>query len=71
VKPGDLVRLIPDEDDLFRLDDNIVGLIISDADGKDLLVNPEQNVRFFWLMINGSPHFRMPEDRLELISESG
>jgi len=71
MKPGDLVRLIPDEDDEPDRYDGIVGLIISDADGKDLLVNPEQDVRFFWLMINGSPHYRMPEDRLEVISEAG
>lgn len=70
MKPGDLVRLIPDEDDEPDRYDGIVGMILTECDGKDLLVSSETNVRFFWVMVNGSPYWRMPEDRLEVINAS-
>ena len=71
MKPGDLVRLIPDEDDEPDRYDGLVGMILKEDTVLNLLTNYEQNVRYFWLMVNGSPHWRMPEDRLELISEAG
>jgi hypothetical protein len=69
VKPGDLVRLIPDEDDEPDRYDGLVGLVLGEAD----VVLPDalkHKVRFFWIMVNGSPHWRMPEDRLEVIDEA-
>lgn len=60
MKPGDLVHLVPDEDD------GLVGLIIAEED----VVLPRpfgQKVRYFRLMVNGNSGWRMPEDRLELI----
>lgn len=71
MKPGDLVRLIPDEDDDPDRYDGLVGMILKEDTVLNLLTNYEQNVRYFWLMVNGSPHWRMPEDRLELIDETG
>ena len=69
MKPGDLVRLIPDEDDEPDRYDGLVGLILREA--RELYDDGDQNVRYFWVMVNGSPHWRMPEDRLEVISEGG
>lgn len=71
MKPGDLVRLIPDEDDEPDRYDGLVGMILKEDTVLNLLTNYEQNVRYFWLMVNGSPYWRMPEDRLEVISEGG
>ena len=70
MKPGDLVRLIPDEDDEPDRYDGLVGVILKEDYVLNLLTNYEQNVRYFWLMVNGSPDWRMPEDRLEVISDS-
>ena len=70
MKPGDLVRLIPDEDDEPDRYEGLVGLILS-ADGELGLSCGVQRVRFFRLLVNGSPYWRMPEDRLEVISEGG
>ena len=69
MKPGDLVHLVPDEDDEPDRYDGLVGLIIAEED----VVLPrlfEQKVRFFRLMVNGNPGWRMPEDRLELIDDT-
>ena len=68
MKPGDLVRLIPDDDDEPDRYDGLVGLILREA-GEPY--DDGQNVKYFWVMVNGSPHWRMPEDRLEVISEGG
>ena len=70
MKPGDLVRLIPDEDDEPDRYDGLVGLILREA-GELGLVYGDLNVKYFWVMVNGSPRWRMPEDRLEVISEAG
>ena len=69
MKPGDLVRLIPDDDDEPDRYDGLVGLILREA--RELYDFNDLNVRYFWVMVNGSPHWRMPEDRLEVISEAG
>ena len=69
MKPGDLVRLIPDDDDEPDRYDGLVGLILREA-GEPYDFN-DLNVKYFWVMVNGSPHWRMPEDRLEVISEAG
>ena len=71
MKLGDLVRLIPDEDDEPDRYDGLVGLILWEEDGSHLLVDPDQDVRFFRLMVDGSSYWKMPEDRLEVISEAG
>ena len=71
MKPGDLVRLIPDEDDEPDRYDGLTGLILREDDFHNLLTNYEQNVKYFWVMVNGSPYWRMPEDRLEVIDEAG
>lgn len=71
MKPGDLVRLIPDEDDEPDRYDGLVGMILKEDTTLSLglhALNP--CVRYFWLMVNGSPYWRMPEDRLELIDDS-
>lgn len=68
MKPGDLVRLIPDEDDEPDRYDGLVGLILRES-GEPF--DDGQNVKYFWVMVNGSPRWRMPEDRMELISEGG
>ena len=68
MKPGDLVRLIPDDDDEPDRYDGLVGLILREA--RELYDFNDLNVRYFWVMVNGSPHWRMPEDRLEVISET-
>ena len=70
MKPGDLVRLIPDEDDEPDRYDGLVGMILREA-GELGLDYGDLNVKYFWVMVNGSPHWRMPEDRLEVISEAG
>ena len=70
MKPGDLVRLIPDEDDEPDRYDGLVGLILS-ADGELGLGCGVQKVRFFRLLVNGKTGWRMPEDRLEVIDEAG
>ena len=70
MKPGDLVRLIPDEDDEPDRYDGLVGIILREA-GELGLDYGDLNAKFFWVMVNGSPHWRMPEDRLEVISEAG
>lgn len=69
MKPGDLVRLIPDDDDEPDRYDGLVGLILREAG--ELYDFNDLNVKYFWVMVNGSPHWRMPEDRLEVISEAG
>ena len=69
MKPGDLVRLIPDDDDEPDRYDGLVGLILREA--RELYDFNDLNVRYFWVMVNGSPRWRMPEDRLEVISEGG
>ena len=69
MKPGDLVRLIPDEDDEPDRYDGLVGLILREA--RELYDFNDLNVKYFWVMVNGSPHWRMPEDRLEVIDETG
>lgn len=69
MKPGDLVRLLPDEDDEPDRYDGLVGMILKEDDGRSRLVTYEQGVRYFWLMVNGSPYWRMPEDRLEVVDE--
>ena len=66
MKPGDLVRLLPDEDDEPDRYDGFVGLILWEE-----FVELNLEVRFFRLMVNGRPYWRMPEDRLEVISEEG
>ena len=68
MKPGDLVRLIPDEDDEPDRYDGLVGLILRES-GEPF--DDDLNAKFFWVMVNGSPRWRMPEDRLEVISEGG
>jgi hypothetical protein len=67
MKPGDLVRLIPDADDEPDRYDGIVGMIL--FEDAPVLVQG-QEVRFFRLMADGSPYWRMPEDRLEVINAS-
>ena len=69
MNPGDLVRLIPDEDDEPDRYDGLVGLILREAG--EPYDDGDQSVRYFWVMVNGSPRWRMPEDRLEVISEAG
>jgi hypothetical protein len=69
MKPGDLVRLIPDEDDEPDRYDGLVGMILREA--RELYDFNDLNVKYFWVMVNGSPHWRMPEDRLEVIDETG
>jgi hypothetical protein len=64
MKPGDLVRLLPDEDDEPDRYDGLVGLILWEE-----FVELNLEVRFFRLMVNGRPYWRMPEDRLEVIGE--
>lgn len=68
MKPGDLVRLIPDGDDEPDRYDGLVGLILSDV-GELGLGCGDLEVRFFSLLVNGETVWRMPEDRLEVISE--
>ena len=68
MKPGDLVRLIPDEDDEPDRYDGLVGLILREA-GEPL--DDGQNVKYFWVMVNGRTGWRVAEDRLEVISEAG
>ena len=70
MKPGDLVRLIPDEDDEPDRYDGLVGMILKEDYVLNILTNYEPGVRYFWLMVNGSPYWRMPEDRLEVIDGS-
>jgi len=70
MKPGDLVRLIPEADDEPDRYDGLVGLILWEEDGSHLLVDPDQDVRFFRLMVDGSSCWKMPEDRLEVIDEA-
>ena len=64
MKPGDLVRLIPDEDDEPDRYDGLVGMILAEAGHQ--LGDP-----LFRLLVNGKTGWRMPEDRLELISGAG
>lgn len=70
MQPGDLVRLIPDEDDEPDRYDCLVGLILWEECGRHLLIKDDQEVRFFRLMVNGSSYWKMPEDRLEVIDEA-
>ena len=64
MKPGDLVRLIPDEDDEPDRYDGLVGMILAEAGHQ--LGDP-----LFRLLVNGKTGWRMPEDRLEVIDEAG
>lgn len=61
MKPGDLVKLIPeDEDDDYE---GLIGLIVSEELG--VMGTGE---RLFNLIVNGVPGWRMNEDSLEVIS---
>ena len=64
MKPGDLVRLIPDEDDEPDRYDGLVGLILAEAGHQ--LGDP-----LFRLLVNGNAGWIMPESRLEVIDETG
>jgi hypothetical protein len=65
MKPGDLVRLIPDEDDEPDRYDGLVGLILRES-GEPF----DDDLKFFWVMINVRTGWRVAEDRLEVISEA-
>ena len=64
MKPGDLVRLIPDDDDEPDRYDGLVGLILAEAGHQ--LGDP-----LFRLLVNGNAGWIMPESRLEVIDETG
>ena len=64
MKPGDLVRLIPDEDDEPDRYDGLVGLILAEAGHQ--LGDP-----LFRLLVNGNAGWIMPESCLEVIDEAG
>ena len=64
MKPGDLVRLIPDEDDEPDRYEGLVGLILSEAGHQ--LGDP-----LFRLLVNGNAGWIMPESCLEVIDETG
>ena len=62
--PGDLVRLIPDDDDEPDRYDGLVGLILAEAGHQ--LGDP-----LFRLLVNGNAGWIMPESCLEVVDESG
>ena len=62
--PGDLVRLIPDDDDEPDRYDGLVGLILAEAGHQ--LGDP-----LFRLLVNGNAGWLMPESCLEVIDETG
>ena len=64
MKPGDLVRLIPDEDDEPDRYDGLVGMILAEAGHQ--LGDP-----LFRLLVNGNAGWIMPESCLEVIDEAG
>ena len=64
MKPGDLVRLIPDDDDEPDRYDGLVGLILAEAGHQ--LGDP-----LFRLLVNGNAGWIMPESCLEVIDEAG
>jgi hypothetical protein len=64
VKPGDLVRIIPDEYDEPDRYDGLVGLILAEVGHQRL--DP-----LFRLLVNGNTGWIMPESCLEVISETG
>ena len=64
MKPGDLVRLIPAEDDEPDRYDGLVGLILAEAGHQ--LGDP-----LFRLLVNGNAGWIMPESCLEVVDESG
>ena len=64
MKPGDLVHLIPDDDDEPDRYDGLVGLILAEAGHQ--LGDP-----LFRLLVNGNAGWIMPESCLEVIDETG
>ena len=64
MKPGDLVRLSPDDDDEPDRYDGLVGLILAEAGHQ--LGDP-----LFRLLVNGNAGWIMPESCLEVVDESG
>lgn len=64
MKPGDLVRIIPDEYDEPDRYDGLVGLILAEAGHQ--LGDP-----LFRLLVNGNAGWIMPESCLEVIDETG
>ena len=63
MKPGDLVRLVPDDDEPDRYE-GLVGLILAE-------VGNQMDEPLFSLLVNGSPLWVMLESDLEVISETG
>lgn len=64
MKPGDLVRIIPDEDDEPDCYDGLIGLILSEADH-------QMGEPLFNLLVNGNSDWIMLESNLEVIDETG
>ena len=64
MKPGDLVRIIPDEYDEPDRYDGLVGLILAEVGHQRL--DP-----LFKLLVNGNTGWIIPESCLEVIDETG
>jgi len=63
MKPGDLVRIIPDENDEPDRYDGLVGLILAEVDR-------QMDEPLFSLLVNGNTGWIMPESNLEVINET-
>ena len=64
MKPGDLVRIIPDEDDESDRYDGLIGLILSES-------GHQMDEPLFKLLVNGNAEWIMLESNLEVINEAG
>ena len=63
MKPGDLVRVIPDENDEPDRYDGLVGLILAE-------VGRQMDEPLFSLLVNGNAGWIMSESNLEVINET-
>ena len=63
MKPGDLVRFIPDDDEPDHYE-SLVGLILAE-------VGNQMDDPLFRLLVNGNAEWVMLESDLEVISEAG
>jgi hypothetical protein len=63
MKPGDLVRIIPDETDKSDRYDGLIGLILSES-------GHQMDEPLFNLLVNGNAEWIMLESNLEVINEA-
>ena len=71
MKPGDLVRILPDDDDEPDSYDGLIGLIIGVvSEPSSIPAGNAERTRVFRLMVNGNSGWWISEDRLEIFDEA-